>query len=277
MQRRSTGDENVDPRVINIPAIVRMPAIYSHIRPPRVINVERIRTVTVSYEYENPDGTVDVYTQLFPYKDAKAIWRDELARYILSDRWWHRRDDIYGWAYEYYEKKHNIQRGTITENDPRVLPYRWSNMARQVIHHQIKNDPTYDYAFVDTACDTCGLGGSAWVLDTMTERKVQIAGYDHQDTIKDNVPIGSGITAIDLPDGETILLKVNEATILGNAAHSLLSVIQLRENGIEVDDKPRRHGGTSCMMVDDYFIPFILIEGMVSLKIRKPTSHELDL
>jgi hypothetical protein len=149
-------------------------------------------------------------------------------------------------------------------------------MARQVIHHQIKTDPTYDYAFVDTACDTCGLGRSAWVLDTMTERKVQVAGYDHQDTAKDNVPIGSGITAIDLPDGETILLTVNEATILGNAAHLLLSVIQLRENGIEVDDKPRRHGGTSCMMVEDYVIPFVLIEGMVSLKIRKPTSHELD-
>jgi len=111
MQRRSTSDENVDPRILNIPAIVRMPAIYNHIRPPHVVNVERMRTVTVSYEYENPDGTIDVYTQLFPYEDSKAIWRDEWARYILSDSWWHRRDDIYGWAYDYYEDKHNIPRG----------------------------------------------------------------------------------------------------------------------------------------------------------------------
>ena len=117
------------------------------------------------------------------------------------------------------------------------------NMALLGIHHKVNDDPAYDYAFIDTACDTCGLGGSAWVLDTMTKRKVQVAGYDQLHTIKDNVPIGSGITAIDLPNGETLLLKVNEATILGNGANSLISVIQLRENGIDVDEKPRRHGG----------------------------------
>ena len=96
--------------------------------------------------------------------------------------------------------------GTDDENvDPRII----NNMARLGIHHKVNDDPLrwYDYAFIDTACDTCGLGGSAWVLDTMTKRKVQVAGYDQLHTIKDNVPIGSGITAIDLPNGETITFE----------------------------------------------------------------------
>jgi len=110
----------------------------------------------------------------------------------------------------------------------------------------------------------------------MTARRVNIAGYDNTSTIKTDVPIGSGITAVDLPDGETVLLRVHEASFLGDDAHTLISLIQLHENGVEVDDKPRRHGGTCSMTVDGYVIPFELDKGLVTFKIRKPTAHELD-
>jgi len=136
-------------------------------------------------------------------------------------------------------------------------------------------DPTYDYAFMDTACDTCGIGGRSWVIESLSGRKVQIAGYDTTHTVKNDIPIGSGITAVDLPTGETILLRVHEASVLNDDAHTLFSTLQLRENGVEIDDRLRRHGGASCMYVDNYVIPFTMIAGMVTVKIRKPTEHEL--
>jgi len=129
--------------------------------------------------------------------------------------------------------------------------------------HTDGQDTAYDYAFMDSACDTCGIGGQAWVIDTMTGRKVQIAGYDTTNTVQNNVPIGTGITAVDLPTGETILLRVHEATILNDDAHSLFSTLQLREHGIEIDDRLRRHGGASCMQVEDYVIPFTMVAGIL--------------
>ena len=134
----------------------------------------------------------------------------------------------------------------------------------------------HSYACVDTAADMCSIGGDAWVLDTISNRSTDLAGYDTSSTVKTNIPIGNGITAVDLPNGETILLKVNEATILGPAGHSLLSVVQIREHGIYIDEKPRLHGGQACMIIDDYVIPFSMQGGLLVLKIRKPTQQELS-
>ena len=55
-----------------------------------------------------------------------------------------------------------------------------------------------------------------------------------------DVPIGSGITAVDLPDGDYYSFEEStRPTILGPAGHSLLSIVQIREHGIYVDEKPR--------------------------------------
>lgn len=134
----------------------------------------------------------------------------------------------------------------------------------------------YEVAYIDSACDTCSIGGQAWVLDTKTERKVQIAGYDNSHTIRDNVEIGSAITAVDLPSGETVLLRVNEATLLGEHANSLLSVVQLREANVIVEDTPKRHGGRSYIRVEGYVIPLTLQGGMITMKIRTPSELELN-
>jgi hypothetical protein len=47
------------------------------------------------------------------------------------------------------------------------------------------------------------------------------------------------------------------------------------EHGIELDERPRIHGGKACMVIDDYVIPFTMIEGLLVLKIRKPSPQEL--
>ena len=100
-------------------------------------------------------------------------------------------------------------------------------------------EENFDIAIVDGGSDTCGtIGGKAWIIEYETERRVTVSGFAKNGTQKHNIPIGSGITATDLPNRETVLLGLNESTILGE-----LSVVQMRENGVVVDDKSRRHGG----------------------------------
>ena len=49
--------------------------------------------------------------------------------------------------------------------------------------------------------------------------------------------------ATTLPDGETVLIRIFEATLLGEEANTLLSTLQLRKNVVNIDDRPKRHGG----------------------------------
>jgi hypothetical protein len=100
-------------------------------------------------------------------------------------------------------------------------------------------DDKYEYGYADGASDTMALGGNAWIIESMTQRKVNIAGYHNEGTLSEGISIGSGVTATDLPTGETILLRANESTILGENGNTLFSVPQLRENGVEVDNKAR--------------------------------------
>jgi hypothetical protein len=134
----------------------------------------------------------------------------------------------------------------------------------------------YELAYIDCASDTFGIGSQAWVIHSLTDRVVRIAGYDKKETIKEEVPIGSGITAIDLPSGETILLRANEATILGEDANTPFSTSQMEDSGIMVDTRSRPLGGLQCFECEGYIIPFAIHEAMLCVKIRKPTEQELN-
>ena len=113
------------------------------------------------------------------------------------------------------------------------------------------------------------------MIDSLTNSKVEIAGYDTKETVKSNIPIGSSITSVNLPTGETILVRANEATIMGEDAKTLFSVNQMRENGVEVYDIAKRHGGLSCLRVEDYVITITLVFSMMTVKIRLSTKEEL--
>ena len=131
-----------------------------------------------------------------------------------------------------------------------------------------------DFAFMDSGSDTSGLGGEAWNITKVTKRKVRVTGFENEKTAKNNVPIGTGITAVDLPDDTTVILRVNEATLLGEKANTLLSPTQIRENGHIIDERARKHGGKGCITADGYVIPMTLREGMMAIKIRKPTPRK---
>ena len=126
----------------------------------------------------------------------------------------------------------------------------------------------YAQAYMDSASDTCGIGGAAWIIDYVTERKVQVTGYHKKDTAMNHIKIGGGITAVDLPNKTTVLIRVCEATLLGKDANTLFSVAQMRDHGVYIDDVPKKYGGQSYMKVEGIVIPLFMHEGMICMNIR---------
>ena len=112
-------------------------------------------------------------------------------------------------------------------------------------------------AYLDNGSDTFGVGGSAWINESITDWKFDISGYDEEDTIKTDATIVSAVTVVNLPDGETIIICANEATLLGESVNSLLSEAQMAENGVHVQ---QTNDGRNYLDIDGYIIHFILKE-----------------
>jgi hypothetical protein len=60
------------------------------------------------------------------------------------------------------------------------------------------------------------------VLSIHKTRRANIVGFDHEAAVKRNLPIVSAITAIDLPDGTSVLLIVHEAIYNNTTNHSTI-------------------------------------------------------
>jgi hypothetical protein len=60
-------------------------------------------------------------------------------------------------------------------------------------------------------------------------------GFDHGTAMKRDLPIVSAITALDLPDGTSIVLVVNENAYNDTENHYLLFGFQLKEFGIKIN------------------------------------------
>ena len=91
--------------------------------------------------------------------------------------------------------------------------------------------------YLDNGSDTFGIEGDAWITKIITDQKFDIAGYNEEDTKNTDVPVGSAVTAFDLPDGETIIICANETTLLGESSNSLFYEAQMSENGVHIQQK----------------------------------------
>ena len=160
------------------------------------------------------------------------------------------------------------QPATVEAIDRLVQEYQAMDLHTQPNSH-------HEVALIDSACDTSAIGGHAWIIDEHTGKQIDVTGHTQHATARRGIPIVCATTATDLPNGETILLKLNETSNLGEHGNTLLSTIQLREHGVEISDVPRRHGGDPYIMADGYVIPLELHEGILQFKIRHPTDHEL--
>ena len=129
--------------------------------------------------------------------------------------------------------------------------------------------------YVDGGADTCNCAAPAWHHESFSGRYVNVADYEKNGTIREKVPIGTSITAVDLPD-RTALIRCHEATQMDDA-NSLASTFQLREADCTVDDIARRHkGGQYIGIDDDVVLPLQVRGALLALKTRKPTEQELD-
>ena len=127
---------------------------------------------------------------------------------------------------------------------------------------------TCEMAYLDNSADTFGI---AWIVESLSGKTVHIEGYS-EDATSSNVPFGNAVTALDLPDDETLILHDNVGTILGDKANTLASEKQMEANGVIVCTN---ESGRKFIESDDYIIPLSVKEEMQTFRIRRPTEHEI--
>jgi len=103
------------------------------------------------------------------------------------------------------------------------------------------------------------------LLNHFLEQTVHIEGYI-------DVPIGNAVIALDLPDGETLILHANEGTVLSDKANALASEQQMEADGVIVYTD---ESGRKFIEADGYIIPLSVKEVMQTFRIRRPSEHEL--
>ena len=102
-------------------------------------------------------------------------------------------------------------------------------------------------------------------------------GFESAKAVVPKLPIVTAATAVDLPDGETVILIFNEAIKLPPGNNSLIFPNQVRAFGHKVDDIPRMYGGKQQIETrDGYVIPFFYQGGLLGLDFRAPTKDELN-
>ena len=134
-------------------------------------------------------------------------------------------------------------------------------------------------AIVDGGADTT-LAGKGFLFLEYTERSANVVGFENGMTVPD-LCIGTIVTAVDDINGYTIILVFNESIDYTQQANSMISVNQIRHNGIDVDDCPKAFTvsgiqGRQSMIVGDYEIPFGINNGLIGLTCQEPTKRDLQ-
>ncbi len=227
----------------------RAPYVYMHTDslegPPLRMSDDEVKE-------KYPDVLIKYMLENYNLRDLRA----EYARTYSADTI--RMMDLLSWALEKQQAKHARSRNLLK------------------INAKTSSEDGYGVMYLDSGADSCSIGGDAWHIDYYTGRYARVSGYKNENgPVDEKVPIGGGITAVDLPSGEAVLLRANESTIDPDA-NSLLSNNQLQAAGCVIYEKARRFGGKSAIKVDDLIVPLHMDGGLMAIKIRKPTEQELQ-
>ena len=162
-------------------------------------------------------------------------------------------DHTYGFTDDYLEEA--INTSNIYESTQETDYYYWisehnshaSISINNTFHNKFMNllflPESYHISILDGGADTCRLSKRWEVLSVHNSRTANVVGFDHETVIKRNLPIVSTITALDLPNGQSVLLAIHESIYNEASNHSLISEFQLRGFGIIIDSICHRHGG----------------------------------
>ena len=147
-------------------------------------------------------------------------------------------------------------------------------------------DQTEGTTELDSHADTCVVGGNALQL-TDYGVPVRVTGYDQTQASKVYETV-SAVVAYDHPvDGNTYMLVMNQAIMIPQMNHNLLCPMQLRQNDVEVDEKPKyqtinptekSHAIVAKNRSNNHeLIIHLQLKGVAScFDTRKPTTQEYE-
>ena len=172
--------------------------------------------------------------------------------------------------YDYWISKHNAHASISIKN---TLHYNFINL--------LFFPESFHISILDEDADTCMLGKGWEVLSVHNSRRANVVGFDHEFAIKRNLPIVIAITALDLPNVQSVLLARHQSFYNETSNHSLLSEFQLRDFEIIIDSICHSHDGAQQMAVkgsndsDVLTIPLDLAGCMIHFRHRLPTTEEI--
>ena len=155
-----------------------------------------------------------------------------------------------------------------------VITKRWIGKYNARITEYAPNTPAENKA--DTNADTCCLGCN-FIPVYYTNRTADVYPYNDAYETIENVPIVSGSTAYDHPDGTTSILIFNEALYYGNQMkHSLINPNQVRYKGLDFWDNPLRDNNLFMEVTKILNVPLKFKGKKCIFESRVPTKEELD-
>jgi len=140
----------------------------------------------------------------------------------------------------------------------------------------------YHISILDGGADTWVLGKGWEILSVQSSRRANVVAFDHETAIQRNFSILSAIIALDLTNGQSVLLVIHESIYNETSNQSLLSEFQFREFGIIIDSICHRHDGAQQMIMKDsddrdaLTIPVDLAGCMLHFRHRLPTTEEIS-
>ncbi len=118
--------------------------------------------------------------------------------------------------------------------------------------------------------------GIGWRLLHNTKHSDLIQRFS-DDLKKQDIPIVFAVTMMDVPGDDCIILSAHEFLYHPNNKYTILSATQMREHGVDINDKAKHHGGIQNIVVDKQEIPIKFKRSLLHVPIRNPTKEELQL
>ena len=136
---------------------------------------------------------------------------------------------------------------------------------------------------IDSWADTCCAGKHAHIDSFVEGRVVNVSGFSNELPQIESIPIANVKYAYDSNDGKTYILTMNNAIYLGNSMeNALICPNQCRENGIQVDTRPKYYqhpDEPTCQSIFDNVnnvrIPLEHHGPLPYIPVRRPTNEEI--
>jgi len=143
-------------------------------------------------------------------------------------------------------------------------------------HHILRQVITLKYGRLisDSGADTSALSDTYAHLLATHDMEISIDGC-HPDK-PEIYKLCDGVVAVDIGN-DTYLLGLRSIPLIPKSVGLLMSELQVRANGVQVDSQPKCFGGKGLIIIEDVHIPLHLQRGLMNCPIRKPSEQDLEI